>query len=437
MYCPPQENKMEQPSEEQLKAFFATFSQMQLDRAQLNHQIRSEAQQEFELVYNELGDEYVFLLLMALADKQSRLVWYVKQQMLNNYYSVDEVNRLVQRFNSAEFASIRAQKAAVARVVGTDSMLKHKADEQVYLQELKAHFLKSSPIKAEQLLKLARTIEESDCSCFENPSQSIRDSWGSDNQKWKKLCFAAIELSKSVTHQDALSHYRWLCYARHEIAILLNHKRGDAIFGQLRMDGLFKYGLRPHLFTLITRQDSSGFADQFAFCDQALKSLESAPDTDNVKHKTIKINGSSKNITIILDPVTKTALTQFYRSQICGIEHIIVGHAVPIRTDTMFNANIQPLYSEIFKTDDIAVIYKLLGKIFWYLSPIAACDAGSAAATLMYTYDILNRKNLPLTHIVGDISPDLLGIFQPDVEKFSDDFRDLLTQRTTNTLKKI
>ncbi len=187
--------------------------------------------------------------------------------------------------------------------------------------------------------------------------------------------------------------------------------------------------------TSISRQSQSGYADQFAFCDNALKSFETIPDNNHVKHKTISIRKGAKkiNISIIMDPITQTALSYIYRTQFRGVEHIIIGHAISIRTDTIFNKIIQPLYNEIFNTHDTRLIYRNLGKIVWYLSPIAALDGGSAATSLMFIYEIMNRKNLPLRRIDSDISLDLLAIFQPDVDKFSHDFEPLMSKSTTNS----
>lgn len=360
-----------------------------------------------------------------LADSRARL--------LKSYFSEDELAEMVRQYSKPEFALIRQQKAQICSTT-TSFISPHTFFQKLNTKDIENEvklmdrFKQNSPINRHRLIQLAQTVEKNECICFTNPSSSIRESW--NNKLWERLCFAAITLSKEMKHPDALSHYRWLSYARYEIAQILKQQRDNTCFGYMRIDSLFQIGLQSSLVTRI--ENGGGYADQYDYCNTALANLEKATD-NTVKHHTVKIGNKSIPITIILDPETKTALCILYRTLYKGKSTIVIEQAHPLRTYTVFKT-IQKLYEQIDNTQDLDIIYKNLGKIFWYISQTGPNGAGSAAGTLLYFYDILNRKNLPLAPFQGKISPDLIAIFEP-LEKFSNGFRQLLTSAPEVTVK--
>lgn len=49
----------------------------------------------------------------------------------------------------------------------------------------------------------------------------------------------------------------------------------------------------------------------------------------------------------------------------------------------------------------------------------------------MSLFDILQKKNLPLTPIPGDVSLDFRAIFEPDRDKFAKEFREMFISQKT------
>jgi hypothetical protein len=289
------------------------------------------------------------------------------------------------------------------------------------------------------LLDIAKTVEDSEAACFVNPSASITNAWNTSKNKWSRLCRAAIIANQRNSYTDALSPYRWFGRARHEIATVLQQHREDVVFGHLRSDTLFTLK-GAYLLTKICNKPGSAYVDQFDYCNKALAALEGKPDCENIKHKQVEIKVDNQlkrfSVTIIIDPVTQAALTVFYRTRIQGAEFIMVCHPWAVRIPTIFAKAIQPLYQKIVGSSDPSDLYKNIGKIFWYQSHLCALDGGSASTILMFLYDMLHRKNKPLIPFQGAVSPDLLAIFEPNGEKFADNFEKLLMPQP-NLIKQI
>lgn len=427
------------------KEFNQQFNELLGNYAQLwqKHQnlekAKKDLHQDYNMICDVLGDLLVPLLCITWAMSkeikqadQSSMLQNIKSQMCNAYYANDEYDTVLALCESKKFTD--ELQVAVKRFTSTSISIESGQFDEIVNKKLLDHFAASSPISPDKLTTLARTVDKDNYQCFVNPSKSIKNHW-KDDTKWYRYCYAALELSRRVNHQNALSTYRWFGHARYQIGALLKHTRDNVVFGRSRLDTL--YGLGSVFYTQISNYPDSAYYDQFSFCSKKLSLFENVDNNDCFKQLSINIgeanNKKTFRVTLILDPVTKVALCKIYRTEFMSFPCIVIGHPPAIHIDTVFKKSIEPLYAQILASNDLNLIYDNLGKIVWYYFQLMPAEGGSSAITQMCLFDLLQKKNLTLTPISGDISLDFLAIFEPDRDKFAKEFRQLFVSQ--NTLK--
>lgn len=390
---------------------------------------------EFNMISAATGDLLVSLLCITWAMSQEitqsnkkLMLEDIKLQMRDFYYSSDEYDSVIAFCKSPAFAD--ELRVAVSRIKSPNEGIAFDKIDEILRKKLHTRFAESCPLSADELTAVARTVDKENYQCFINPSNSLKNHWNNDT-KWYRYCYAALELSRKENHKDVFSLYRWFGFVRFQIGVLLKHTRDNVVFGRSRLDTLC--GLGSVFYTQINNQPDAPYFDQFSFCSKALASFENIENNDCIKHLSIDIGeGNNKKtfqVTIILDPVTKVALSKIYRTQFMGFPCIIIGHPPAIHIDTVFKRSIQPLYDQIIASDNHDLIYNNLGKIIWYYYQLMPAEGGSSAINQLSLYDILNKHNLPLTPISGEISLDFLAIFEPDRDKFAKGFRQLFNNQ--------
>lgn len=403
---------MQKYNDEQVKAFL-----INLYKTMVSGTANDESEKRF--ISEQLSGQALALYLLAVADNNPQMLTHAAQMLESAGYTKAEINRLEKHFRSKEFRHILAQKTSQVRQPSQQTLADSNRQDQENLIHCRQEFSKSSPVSRNALLNIAKTIDSSECHFFVNPSTSIRASWN-NNSQWEKLCFAAVQLSNNVNHANAFEHYRWLGYARHEIAVHLKQNIDGTAFGHLRQDVLLRYGVACGFASTVSKNPGTKYTDQYDFCDRALKKIENNKVAKNIRQKVVKdLKNQDKKVWVILDPVTKTPLLHIYRA---NTDTIIIVHSDPIRIETLFDQVIQGLYKQIFSSNDPLQIVRNAGRIFWYLSLSAPFEGGSNAINLTYIFDILQRKNVRIKRIDDQISADFLAIFEQDVDLFVENF---------------
>lgn len=241
---------------------------------------------------------------------------------------------------------------------------------------------------------------------FLGPS-GLRGAWTGDQELFARLRQESVDLAciylqnnKDIT---AMNLYEFLAGKRKIIGRILGQSDCDGDVGRMR-----KPNIDNPAFTQLHPQ---GIYKEYL--ETLACRLDSYIKTPS-EHYKLYNNG----VTIKIDDISLSYLKSFHDTK----EGILICHT-PDRQLAKLYDKINAIYAEICDIDK-PNLYALrnIARLAWYLAHAMPCERGSAATTDMFIYTLFKRIGFLLVAYTSPIPIDLEAIFQPDIEKFVNDF---------------
>jgi len=261
--------------------------------------------------------------------------------------------------------------------------------------------------------------DEQQWKVYLNNSASLRLSWNSDQERYAKLCFAAVDAASQLfedKHVTVKTVYQFLAAKRHAIAIELHQDQRESI------------GIRRDTFTkALTPMHSEGrYKDFFIEVKDRILDLYNmaAEERKNfILRKDIR-SGDFRPGKVIVIKDGGIELTEITKPTEDQLEILINGQNFKfIHTKEKFISVIYAKINKLFKAilEDPLPSSKnmiIIGEMAWYLAHAMPCKRGSAATTEMFVRLLMKKIGLPSVPYKHHIPLDFEALIEPDKNKF-------------------
>jgi len=264
---------------------------------------------------------------------------------------------------------------------------------------------------------------------FQNNSSSLSGSWRSDQERYAKLCHAAVEQSLEKLSSEPMtvkSLYEFLAGQRHAIAEEL-HQASNKKIGKVRT-----YDQRGEPWTPII--PTGKYGDFFTpVKDRIIALYNKEPQEQKgyiIQEDTSGGDFRRGDWVVITDgDLRLTGITYPKENE---MDIMLFGSSfIFLHTEAQYIPKIYEKIDNLFKSvldhpQPTRENMQKIGEMVWYLAHAMPCERGSAATTEMFARTMMKKIGLPIVPYEHQIPLDFEALTEPDktkfIERFTTDF---------------